>query len=96
MVVGVAKIELFFPEPNSLKAKRQILKALIHKIESEFKRVSLAEVDGHNLWQNSILGICLVGKDQKTVDSKITSILNFIQTRSELEIVKAEIEFISY
>ncbi len=96
MVVGIAKIELFLPEPNSLKAKRQILKALIHKIESEFKRISLAEVDGHNLWQNAILGICVVGKDKKMVDSKITSIINFIQNRSELELIKAEIEFISY
>jgi len=96
MVVGIAKIEIYFPEPNSLKSKRQILKALLHKIESEFKKISLAEVDGHDLWQRATLGISVVGKDQRFVDSKLTSILNFIQNDGRLEIIKAEIDFISY
>jgi uncharacterized protein YlxP (DUF503 family) len=96
MVVGVAKIEIFFPEPNSLKSKRRRLKALIHKLESQFKKISLAEVDGHDLWQKTTLGISIVGKDQKFVDSKLTSILNFIQNDGSIEIIKAEIDFISY
>jgi uncharacterized protein YlxP (DUF503 family) len=96
MVVGIAKIEIFFPETNSLKSKRRILKALIHKLESQFKKISLAEVDGHDLWQKTILGISVVGKDQKFVDSKLTSILNFIQNDGRIEIIKAEIDFISY
>ena len=96
MVVGIVKIEIYFPEPNSLKSKRQILKALLHKIESKFKKISLAEVDGHDLWQRTTLGISVVGKDQKFVDSKLTSILNFIQNDGRLEIIKAEIDFISY
>jgi len=96
MVVGIAKIEIFFPEPNSLKSKRKILKALIHKLESQFKKISLAEVDGHDLWQKTTLGISIVGKDQKFVDSKLTSILNFIKNNGNIEIIKAEIDFISY
>ncbi|WP_028841505.1 DUF503 domain-containing protein [Thermodesulfobacterium hveragerdense] len=96
MVVGVAKIELFIPEPNSLKAKRQVLKALTQKIESKFKKVSLAEVDEHDLWQKAVLGLSVVGKDQKLVDSKINDILTFIQKDGRLEIIKAEIDFINY
>ncbi|QER42049.1 DUF503 domain-containing protein [Thermodesulfobacterium sp. TA1] len=96
MVVGVAKIELFIPEPNSLKAKRQVLKALTQKIEAKFRKVSLAEVDGHDLWQRAVLGISVVGKDQKLVDSKINDILSFIQKDGRLEIINAEIDFINY
>ncbi len=96
MVVGIAKVEIFFPEPNSLKSKRKILQGLIHKLESKFKKISLAEVDGHDLWQKTTLGISVVGKDQKFVDSKLTSILNFIQNDGRLEIIKVEIDFISY
>ncbi len=96
MVVGIAKVELFFPEPNSLKAKRQVLKGLVQKLEAHFKKVSLAEVDGHDLWQRAILGISVVGRDQKFVDSKLTSILNFIQSDTRLELIKAEIDFINY
>jgi uncharacterized protein YlxP (DUF503 family) len=96
MVVGVARIELFFPHPNSLKAKRQILKSLMQKLETSFKKISLAEVDGHDLWQTAIIGISVVGRDQKFVDSKLTSIINFIQKDGNLELIKAEIDFISY
>ena len=96
MVVGVARIELFFPHPNSLKAKRQILKSLMQKLETSFKKISLAEVDGHDLWQTAIIGISVVGRDQKFVDSKLTSIINFSQKDGNLELIKAEIDFISY
>lgn len=96
MVVGVAKIELFFPEPNSLKAKRQILKALMQKIESNFKKVSVAEVDGHDHWQRTIIGVSLVGRDQPFVDSRLTSLVDFIQHNSALEIIKVEIDYLNY
>lgn len=96
MVVGIARIELHFPEPNSLKAKRQILRALLQKIEANFKRVSFAEVDGHDLWQSAVLGISIVGKDQGFVDSKLTTLLEFIERESALDIVKAEIEYLTY
>ncbi|MCS7199630.1 MAG: DUF503 domain-containing protein [Caldimicrobium sp.] len=92
----MAKVELFIPEPNSLKAKRQILRALIQKIEANFKRISLAEVDGHDLWQSAIIGFSVVGRDRAFVDSKLTSILDFIQRNSTLEIVKAEVDFLDY
>ncbi|MFN3406708.1 MAG: DUF503 domain-containing protein [Caldimicrobium sp.] len=96
MVVGIIKMELYIPEPNSLKAKRQILHSLIQKIEANFKRISLAEVDGHNLWQNAVLGITLVGKDKKYVDTKINNLIEFIQKESSLDIIKAEIDIINY
>lgn len=96
MVVGVARIELFFPEPNSLKAKRQILRALIQRLEANYKRVSIAEVDGHDLWQNAVLGISIVGKDKSYVDSRLTSLVEFIQKNSDLEIIKVEIDYLNY
>jgi uncharacterized protein YlxP (DUF503 family) len=96
MVVGIARIELHFPYPNSLKEKRQILRALTQKIEANFKRISIAEVDGHDLWQKAVLGISLVGKDREFVDSRLTTIIEFIKKNSDLEIVKAEIDLIGY
>ncbi|MFN4196501.1 MAG: DUF503 domain-containing protein [Caldimicrobium sp.] len=96
MVVGIIKMELYIPEPNSLKAKRQILHSLIQKIEANFKRISLAEVDGHDLWQNAILGISIVGKNKKFVDTKINNLIEFIQKEGSLDIIKAEIDIINY
>lgn len=96
MVVGVARVELYFPEPNSLKAKRQILRALMQRIEANFKRVSIAEVDGHDLWQRIVLGISVVGKDKPFVDSRITTLLDFIQKESTLEMISADVEYLDY
>lgn len=96
MVVGVAKVELYFPDPNSLKAKRQILRALMQRIEANFKRVSIAEVDGHDLWQKIVLGISVVGKDKPFVDSRLTTLLDFIQKESTLEMLKADVEYLDY
>jgi uncharacterized protein YlxP (DUF503 family) len=96
MVVGVARVELYFPDPNSLKAKRQILRALMQRIEANFKRVSIAEVDGHDLWQKIVLGISVVGKDKPFVDSRLTTLLDFIQKESTLEMLKADVEYLDY
>ncbi len=96
MVVGVARVELYFPDPNSLKAKRQILRALMQRIETNFKRVSIAEVDGHDLWQKIVLGISVVGKDRPFVDSRLTTLLDFIQKESALEMLKADVEYLDY
>ncbi|NPA39550.1 MAG: DUF503 domain-containing protein [Thermodesulfobacteria bacterium] len=96
MVVGIARIELFFPEPNSLKAKRQILNAVMQKLESHFKKISFAEIDHHDLWQKATIGISVVGRDHGFVDRKITSIINFIEKDGRLEIISAEVDFINY
>ncbi len=96
MVVGIARIELFFPYPNSLKAKRQILRSLIQKIESNFKKISLAEVGNHDLWQSAVIGISVVGSEQKIVDQKLTKIINFIEKNGDLEIVNITLDFINY
>jgi len=96
MVVGVARIELFFPEPNSLKAKRQILNGVMQKLESHFKKISFAEIDYHDLWQKAAIGVSVVGRDQQFVDRKLNSVLNFIDKDSRVEIIRADIEFITY
>jgi len=72
------------------------LRALTQKIEANFKRISIAEVDGHDLWQKAVLGISLVGKDREFVDSRLTTIIEFIKKNSDLEIIKVEIDLIGY
>ncbi len=96
MVIGIAKVKIYISEANSLKEKRQVLRSIFQKIDSKFKRISIAEVDGHDLWQKVVIGISLVGKDKEFVDSRITNVLNFLNKESEIEIIEAEIEFLNY
>jgi len=72
------------------------LRALTQKIEANFKRISIAEVDGHDLWQKAVLGVSLVGKDREFVDRRLTTLIEFIKKNSDLEIIKVEIDLIGY
>ncbi len=72
------------------------MRYILQKIDSKFKRLSIAEVDGHDLWQKVVIGISLVGKDKEFVDSRITNVLNFLNKESEIEIIDSEIEFLNY
>ena len=60
MVVGVCTLDLHLPGVDSLKGKRQILLSLKERIQRKFN-VSIAEVDGQDLWQRAVLGVVSVG-----------------------------------
>ena len=79
MVVGVLRLTLFLPENHSLKGKRQVLRAIKDRVRYKFN-VSIAESDGHDLWQRAELGICQVGSDRAFVDSALREVVNFIES----------------
>ena len=79
MVVGVMRLTLFLPENHSLKGKRQVLRAIKDRVRNKFN-VSIAESDGHDMWQRAELGICQVGSDRAFVDSALREVVNFIDS----------------
>ncbi|WP_068670712.1 DUF503 domain-containing protein [Thermosulfurimonas dismutans] len=96
MVVGVVRMEFFIPGNNSLKGKRQLVKSLLHRLEARFKKLSVAEVDEQDLWQKAVIGISTVGTDKALVDRRLNQVLSFVEDFDGLELVSAEIDFISY
>ena len=86
MLIGTMKIELFFPETFSLKEKRFILKSLKTKIQNQFN-VSIAEVDFHDKWQHSCLGIACVSNDRRFLDSTLSKVMNSISREGRVEIM---------
>jgi uncharacterized protein YlxP (DUF503 family) len=66
MFVGVYRIELFFPASRSLKAKRSIVNGLKARLTQ--LNLAVAEVDGQDLWQRSVLGAAAVSTDVKYLD----------------------------
>lgn len=61
MFVGVYRVELFFPASRSLKAKRSVLNSLKGRLGN--LGVSVAEVDGQDLWQRAVLGVAAVSAE---------------------------------
>jgi uncharacterized protein YlxP (DUF503 family) len=69
MIIGVLTLELHLPESNSLKSKRIIIKSLKDRIKNKFN-VSIAEIDGNDLWQRCVLGAACVAKLVVSIKTK--------------------------
>ena len=91
MVVGICTIDLYLPGIGSLKGKRQVLLSLKERIQGKFN-VSVAEVDGNDLWQRAVLGIACVANDSRYVNQVLDSVLNVVRTNPSVELVRHHME----
>ena len=94
MNIGVCKISLRLPENVTLKSKRQVLRSITTRTRNKFD-VSVAEIDDHDLWQLTTLGICCVSNDKRHANEILSKVVDFIVNgRFEVEIVGCEIEIV--
>ena len=92
MNVGVCRIVLRMPENQSLKAKRQIVKSIIARLQNKHN-ISVAEVDNQELWQLATLGLSCVSNYRRHADETLSAALKFIvQNYPGVEIVNSETE----
>jgi len=90
--IGVLKVRIIIPEAQSLKNKRSVLKRIKDKTRNTFN-VSVAELDGEDKWQVATLGFCMIGRDNRYIDSILQNILYFLDGNHSIEICEHEIEF---
>jgi uncharacterized protein YlxP (DUF503 family) len=93
MVVGVCQVDLFLPGNGSLKEKRRVLRGLKDRIRERFN-VSVAEVDGQDKWQRTVLGLACVGTDRPFVNEVLDKILGLIRGTPEVEIIDSRLELL--
>jgi len=93
MIIGILKVALYLPGSSSLKGKRMILKSLKDRTRKAFN-VSISELDDHDKWQSSIIGIAAIGPDKRTINSLLDKVVNFIERIRDAEISSHEIEVI--
>jgi uncharacterized protein len=61
--VGVLTLELRIEDAHSLKDKRQVVRSLKDRLRERFN-VSVAEIDGQETWQRSVVAAVTVSSDQ--------------------------------
>ncbi len=93
MVVGVCTVELWIPESQSLKDKRQVLHSVKDRLRGKFN-LSLAEVDGQDLWQKAVLGMACVANDGSHVEQVLEQALNVIKSMPTIEVVRVHRELL--
>lgn len=95
MFVGVCRLQLYFPESGSLKAKRHGLRKLIDRTRAKFN-VAVAEVAGHDTWQRSAVGFAVVGNESRHVQSMIDRICSFVEEIYVAQVVGRDTDIVSY
>jgi uncharacterized protein len=93
IIVGLCTVELFISESQSLKDKRQVLLSLKDRLREKFN-LSVAEVDGQDLWQKAVLGLACVAKEGRYVNQVCDQALNLIRSVPAVEIVQSRIELL--
>ncbi len=91
MFIGVCTIEIHIPESGSLKAKRHSLRSIKDRIRTTFN-VSVAEVDGNDLWQKSSLAVAAVSNDKSHLNQTLDHVLNMVRAVPELDLLDYHIE----
>jgi uncharacterized protein YlxP (DUF503 family) len=75
MPVGLLTLELYIPDAQSLKDKRQVLRSLKDRLRREFN-VAVAELDHHDMWQRSVVGIVTLSNEEKHVAEMLQKVLD--------------------
>jgi len=76
--VELIEIHLHFGEVHDLKGKRKLVKSLKEGIRQRFG-ASVAETEGHDKWQRSVLLCALVG--DREISDRADGLIRFVESR---------------
>jgi uncharacterized protein len=76
--VCLVEVRLHLNDSGSLKSKRKVVSSLKAQVRQRFG-ASVAEVDGHDTWQRSVLLCALVGGPE--VQGRADDLERFVQAR---------------
>lgn len=85
-------MKIHIPGSRSLKDKRSVVKSLVMRLQKQFN-ISIAEVDDHDLWQMTTIGLACVSNNANHVDEVISAAISLIgRDFPTIEIVEKELE----
>jgi len=92
MIVS-AEVECILYDGHSLKEKRSVLKRLLSRLSQDLN-VAVAELDHHDVWQRTKLGIVTVANELVHAEQVIQRALELIDQYSELERTITHVEHV--
>jgi len=91
VLIGTCTVDLHLPGSGSLKNKRYILRSLKDRIKKNFN-VSISEIDHHDLWQRSLLGIAVVSQDAQFAHQVLSKVVDFIRSEGRVDLIDYTVE----
>jgi uncharacterized protein YlxP (DUF503 family) len=90
VLVALTRFDLRIPGSGSLKEKRHVVKTLSAGIRAKFN-VSVAEVDHHELWQRTAIGVAVVAREPYHARMVMHEVERFIERHPGVETIDAEL-----
>ena len=89
MFVGTLKVQFFIPASRSLKDRRAVVNSLKERLRARCN-VSVAEVDGEDLWQRATLGVAIVGGEHSHVAAQLDAAARLLESDPRAEVLDIE------
>lgn len=83
-MIQYAEVECMIYEGQSIKQKRSVIKSIKERLKNKLN-VSVTELDYHDLWQRTKLGIVTISNDYVHSEQVIQEALRIIDSYPELE-----------
>jgi len=94
MSYGLLTLHIHIPGCTSLKEKRRRLKPLIARLHREFN-ISVAELDHHDAWQESVIGCALVSNDNNHTQRSLHKVIQWLETHwPDVSLIDDQIEIL--
>ncbi|HUG81303.1 MAG TPA: DUF503 domain-containing protein [Bryobacterales bacterium] len=73
LTIGLLTLQLQIEAAHSLKDKRHVVRGLKDRLRNRFN-VSVAEVDGQDTWQRSVVAVVTVSGDRQRVEEQLAKV----------------------
>jgi uncharacterized protein len=83
-MIGFVQCECIIYDAQSLKEKRAVLQRIITRLKQKFN-VSVSEIDHHDVWQRTAIGIVAITASKHTTERELQNALNMIDSFPEIE-----------
>lgn len=92
MIIGLCTLEFHLPGCRSLKEKRRFLNSFRGRVRNKFN-VAVSEVDYHDLWQRSSIGVVSVSVAREPLDRVFQKVLREAECQGDAQLIAVKVEF---
>ncbi|MGD8328446.1 MAG: DUF503 domain-containing protein [Acidobacteriota bacterium] len=93
MIIGLCTLEFHLPASRNLKEKRKFLNSFRGRVRARFN-VAISEVDHHDLWQRSTIGVVSIGAERDPIDRVFQKVLREAESRVDAQLIGVKVEFL--
>lgn len=87
------RMDVRLPGAQSLKEKRALLRPHMERLR-RLASLSVAEVEGHDYWQRSTIGVAIVAPDAGHLESLIDRVRRYFDSQVDIEMVDFTISYL--